>query len=75
MAGFCKSTALAEIEKHGFVLTPGRYVGAEDVEDDDEPFPEKMARLGKTLGERFNESDRLAKKIRGNLKRLGFEIG
>lgn len=75
VAGFCKSTALAEIEKHGFVLTPGRYVGAEDVEDDDEPFPEKMARLGKTLGERFNESDRLAKKIRGNLKRLGFEIG
>jgi type I restriction enzyme M protein len=72
VAGFCNSAALATIEKHGFVLTPGRYVGAADVEDDGEPFPEKMARLAKTLGEQFGESDRLAKKIRGTLKGLGY---
>jgi len=65
----------AEIEKHGFVLTPGRYVGAEEAEDDGEPFPEKMARLTKTLGEQFKESARLEKAIRSNLKGLGYEIG
>ncbi len=74
VAGFCNSAALATIEKHGFVLTPGRYVGAADVEDDGEPFPEKMARLTKTLGEQFAESDRLEKKIRGNLKGLGYDV-
>ncbi len=42
--GFCKSTTLDEVRKHGYVLTPGRYVGAE-VQQDDEPFEEKMARL------------------------------
>ena len=65
---------IAEIEKHGFVLTPGRYVGAADVEDDGEPFPEKMARLAKTLGEQFGESERLAKQIRGNLKGMGYSV-
>lgn len=74
VAGFCKSSPVAEIEKHGFVLTPGRYVGAEDIEDDGEPFPEKITRLAKTLGEQFDKSDRLAKKIRGNLKGLGYEF-
>jgi len=72
VAGFCNSAPLATIEKHGFVLTPGRYVGAADVEDDGEPFPEKMTRLTKTLGEQFSESDRLAKKIRTSLKGLGY---
>ena len=72
VAGFCKSTALAEIEKHGFVLTPGRFVGAADVEDDGEPFPEKMARLTKTLGEQFAESARLEKAIKANLASIGF---
>ena len=49
--GFCKAATLEEIAAHGFVLTPGRYVGAEDVEDDGEPFEEKMGRLaGKTGG-------------------------
>lgn len=71
VAGFCKSAATAEIEKHGFVLTPGRYVGAADVEDDGEPFPEKMARLVKKLNEQFAESARLEKKIRENLTRFG----
>ncbi len=72
VAGFCNSATTATIEKHGFVLTPGRYVGAADVEDDGEPFPEKMARLTKTLGEQFAESARLEKRIRGNLKGLGY---
>jgi type I restriction enzyme M protein len=74
VAGFCSSAALATIEKHGFVLTPGRYVGAADVEDDGEPFDEKMARLAKTLGEQFAESARLEKKIRGNLGKVGFQL-
>jgi type I restriction enzyme M protein len=74
VAGFCKSAITAEIEKHGFVLTPGRYVGAEEVEDDGEPFPEKMARLAKTLGEQFGESARLEKNIRGNLKGMGYDV-
>jgi len=74
VAGFCSSATTATIEKHGFVLTPGRYVGAADVEDDGEPFPEKMARLAKTLGGQFDESDRLAKKIRGNLGKIGIQV-
>ena len=74
VAGFCNSAALATIEKHGFVLTPGRYVGAADVEDDGEPFPEKMARLVKTLGGQFAESSRLEKRIRANLKGIGFGL-
>jgi type I restriction enzyme M protein len=49
--GFCKSATLEEIRKHGHVLTPGRYVGAEEVEDDGEPFEEKMKRLTATLRE------------------------
>lgn len=55
---------------HGFVLTPGRYVGAEAVENDAEPFEEKMARLKATLGEQFAEGARLDALIRANLERL-----
>ena len=72
VAGFCKSAKKAEIEKHGFVLTPGRYVGAEDLEDDGEPFDEKMNRLVATLDEQFKESNRLEKIIRKNLGALGY---
>ena len=68
--GFCKSADLAEIREHNHILTPGRYVGAEDVEADDEPFEEKFARLSKQLEEQFAESDRLQEVIRGNLARL-----
>ncbi|MEQ9379890.1 MAG: class I SAM-dependent DNA methyltransferase [Pirellulales bacterium] len=71
--GFCKSSTLAEIESHGFVLTPGRYVGAEELEEDDEPFDEKMQRLVTTLNEQFDESARLESQIRENLRSLGFE--
>jgi type I restriction enzyme M protein len=72
--GFCKSAAKAEIEKHGFVVTPGRYVGAEDVEDDGEPFDEKMTRLAAKLDDQFRESAKLEKAIRRNLKELGYGV-
>jgi len=68
--GFCKSAATEEIKTHGHVLTPGRYVGAEDVADDDEPFDEKMKRLISKLEEQFAESSKLEKAIRSNLKNL-----
>lgn len=72
--GFCKSASVEEISKNGFVLTPGRYVGAEDVVDDGEPFEEKMGRLTRKLGEQFRESERLEREIEGNLKGLGYRI-
>ena len=68
--GFCKSVKLEEIQTHGYVLTPGRYVGAADVEDDGEPFEQKMKRLTATLEEQFAESAKLEKAIRQNLKAL-----
>jgi type I restriction enzyme M protein len=70
--GFCKAAKLADIAAHGFVLTPGRYVGAAEVEDDDEPFEEKMKRLVATLNEQFAESAKLEKTIKANLKGLGY---
>jgi len=69
--GFSKSAKAEEIAKHGHVLTPGRYVGAEEVEDDGEPFGEKMKRLTAELDTQFKESARLEKEIRTNLKGLG----
>lgn len=72
VAGFCKSASLKEIEKHGHVLTPGRYVGAAEVEDDGEPFEEKMERLTGELYACFAEGKRLEKRIRKNLKGLGY---
>ena len=69
--GFCKAATRAEIASHGNVLTPGRYVGAEDVEDDGEPFEAKMGRLVATLDEQFAESARLEAVIRSNLASLG----
>jgi len=72
--GFCKSASLEEIRKNGYVLTPGRYVGAEDVEDDGEPFEEKMKRLSRKLGEQFKESERLEREIQKNLSGFGMEI-
>jgi len=69
--GFCKSATTDEIAAHGYVLTPGRYVGAEEVEDD-EPFEEKMKRLAARLDEQFKESARLEKAIQENLQGLGY---
>ncbi len=69
--GFCKAAGIADIEKHGFVLTPGRYVGAEEQEDDAEPFVEKFPRLVAELEEQFAEGERLIKVFRENLERVG----
>jgi len=72
IAGFCKSATTAEIVAHGYILTPGRYVGAEEVEDDGELFEEKMNRLVGELKSQFVESAKLEKQINVNLKGIGF---
>ncbi len=72
--GFCKSATLEEVEKNNCVLTPGRYVGIEIDIIDDEEFEEKMTRLTSELSEQFQESKKLEKKIKENLKKVGFEI-
>jgi len=68
--GFYKSVKLEEIKTHNYVLTPGRYVGAADMEDDGEPFEQRMKRLTATLEDQFAESAKLEKAIRQNLKNL-----
>ena len=73
-SGFSKSANLSEIISHGHVLTPGRYVGAEDVEDDGEAFDEKMARLTAELAGQFAESAELEFAIKANLKGLGYAL-
>ncbi|MFZ2652915.1 MAG: N-6 DNA methylase, partial [Burkholderiaceae bacterium] len=70
--GFCKSAPLDEVRKHGHVLTPGRYVGAEAQEDDGEAFEEKMKRLTATLREQQAEAAKLDAAIAANLKELGY---
>ncbi len=70
--GFCKSAGLEEVRKHGHVLTPGRYVGAEAQEDDGEPFEEKMTRLAAQWREQQAEAARLDGAIEENLRGLGF---
>jgi type I restriction enzyme M protein len=72
--GFCKSATLEEVRKHGHVLTPGRYVGAEAQEDDGEPFVEKMAQLVTTLREQQAEAARLDAAIAANLEVLGYGV-
>jgi type I restriction enzyme M protein len=67
ISGFCKSAAIDQIATHDYVLTPGRYVGAADVEADGEPIEEKLARLRTQLLAEFDESDRLEKVIRARL--------
>jgi type I restriction enzyme M protein len=68
--GFCKSATLDEIRKHGHVLTPGRYVGAGALPEEDEPYDQKMKRLGLQLKQQFAESEKLQKAILINLRRL-----
>ena len=70
--GFCRSGTLAEIAEHGHVLTPGRYVGAEAIEDDGEVFVEKMQRLTETLGEQMAKGAELDALIRLKLGELGY---
>ncbi len=73
--GFCKSATLEEIRKYGHVLTPGRYVGVEPEEEDDELFEDKMKRLVSELKEQQQEGKRLDAEIRANLGMLGFSLG
>ncbi len=68
--GFCKSATLDEIRAQGYVLTPGRYIGAAELEEDDEPFDEKMMRLTKELEAQFEEGRRLENLIKENLGRI-----
>jgi type I restriction enzyme M protein len=70
--GFCRATTLGEIARHDHVLTPGRYVGAEPVLDDEEPFDIKIQRLGATLRAELDEARRLDEVIRRNLDSLGY---
>ena len=70
IAGFCKVADLEEIKEHDYVLTPGRYVGSEAVDEDDEAFAEKMERLTTELNEQFVKSHELEQKIKENLTKI-----
>jgi type I restriction enzyme M protein len=74
IAGFCRSVSLAEIAEHGHVLTAGRYVGAEEVEDDDDVFAEKMQKLTEKLAEQMAKGAELDQVIRQKLGGLGYEF-
>lgn len=72
--GFCAVTSTEEIAKHDYILTPGRYVGIEETQDDDEPFEEKMTRLTSELSDLFAKSHELENEIRQKLGAIGYEI-
>jgi type I restriction enzyme M protein len=72
--GFCKSAKIDEITKHGFVLTPGRYVGIPEEVDDGVPFEEKMAELTGKLAEQMKKEKELDEEIKKQLKNIGFTL-
>ena len=72
--GFCAVKTLADIKAQDFILTPGRYVGIAEQEDDGEPFEEKMERLTSELSGLFKESHRLEEEIKKQLGSIGFII-
>lgn len=72
--GFCSVATLEDITKQDYILTPGRYVGIEEQEDDGEPFDEKMARLTSELSDLFDESHKLENEIKRNLGAIGYEL-
>ncbi|RRU14968.1 class I SAM-dependent DNA methyltransferase [Stenotrophomonas sp. 278] len=74
VAGFCYSAKLDDVRKHEHVLTPGRYVGAAEQEEDGKPFAEKMQRLTAQLAEQFAESAKLESEIKKNLAGLGYGV-
>lgn len=74
VAGFCRSVALNEVKEHGYVLTPGRYVGSESIEDDDEIFMVKMQTLTARLREQISKGSEIDELIKNNFQRLGYEI-
>jgi type I restriction enzyme M protein len=72
--GFCKSAKLEEVEKHNFILTPGRYVGIQEEEEDEEKFEAKMKRLTSELSTQMEEGKKLDKEIKKNLEGIGFKV-
>ena len=72
--GYCKVASIDEIKEHDYILTPGRYVGIEEVEDDGEPFEEKMDRLTTTLANQFKKSRGLEEEIIKQLGGIGYEL-
>lgn len=70
--GFCAAVDIEEIAKQDCILTPGRYVGIKEEEDDGEPFEEKMTRLTGELAKCFEESNRLQEQIKKNLEAIGY---
>ncbi len=72
--GFCKSATLEAVREHEYILTPGRYVGIEETEEDEEAFADKMARLTSELAEQFAKSRVLEEEIRKNLRGIGYEF-
>ena len=72
--GYCKAASIDEIKEHDYILTPGRYVGIEDVEDDGEPFEDKMERLTNTLANQFIKSRELEEEIRKQLGGIGYKL-
>ncbi|WP_261134789.1 class I SAM-dependent DNA methyltransferase [Bacillus sp. Marseille-Q3570] len=72
--GFCKAASLKEVKDNEYILTPGRYVGLEDIQEDQEPFEEKMLKLTSELSEQFSNSKVLQEEIRRKLGEIGYEI-
>ena len=72
--GYCKKATLEEIQANDCVLTPGRYVGIEEQEDDGVPFEEKMTILTQELSKQFEESHKLEEEIRNNLEAIGYDM-
>ena len=72
--GYCKSASFGEIEKHSFVLTPGRYVGIPDEVDDGIPFEDKMNDLTTTLSQQMKKEKELDEEIKVQLAKIGFDL-
>ena len=72
--GFCAIATIEDIAKQDYILTPGRYVGIEEKEDDGEPFEEKMTRLTSELSDMFAKSHELEEEIRKKLGAIGYEV-
>jgi type I restriction enzyme M protein len=72
--GFCKSATIKEVEDNNFVLTPGRYVGTEDIEDDGISFEDKIAVISENLKSHFEQSILLQERIKENLKKVGIAL-
>ena len=72
--GFCKAVTIDEIKENNYVLTPGRYVGVEEKEDDGIPFDEKMKTITSELKKQSEESHKLEEEIKKNLEAIGYGI-